>query len=319
MAKKKSIDLEYRPDIFERVIGNDKEIEAFKNNLDKEDGKHCYVISGPPGTGKTTIGRIGANYLGANKLDIYEYNTGSTRGIDTVRDIIDKMKHSMGGVKVFLIDEAHGLSVDGIRAFLKPTEEPPDHVYIFFITTDPAKLFKGDQGKALKRRLVPVKMTGVTDKELYLYLKKIRKKATIEVSDEVLHYISENSEGSPGTALMLLGMVKDLDEDDQMDKLENHILSNDPEVFEMGKEFVYNSRPNWKKISKYLTDFKKTKDPEEIRRILMGMLQTQLWKDGKSRTSWKLECLCDYQYSSGFPGITLAIFNGLHPEIEPEE
>lgn len=309
-----SLDLKYRPETFDDVIGNTNEITTFIDNLDKEDGKHAFVIHGPAGCGKTTLARIAARYKGATKLSTKELNTGDNRGIDTTRQIIEQMRYSMGGVQIFIIDEAHGLTTDAKRAFLKPTEEPPEHVYFFFLTTDPAKLFKGDEGKALKRRLEPVKVTRAQPKELYKHMKRIVKKEGIEVVGDVLTYISENCTGAPGTALMMLGTIKDLDgEDLQMEKLENIVLSEDREVFEFCR-VLFGKNPNWKKLANFLLAFKEKKDPEEIRRMVMGYAQSVLLKSGSSSAGYILECFCDYQYSSGFPGITLATYQAINGE-----
>jgi len=309
-----SLDLKYRPEDFDDVIGNISELAAFQLNLDKEDGKHAFVIQGPAGCGKTTLGRIAARYVGATKLTTKELNTGDNRGIDTTRQIIEKMRYSLGSTQVFIIDEAHGLTPDAKRAFLKPTEEPPEHVYFFFLTTDPAKLFKGDEGKALKRRLEPVKLTGCKPKELYKYMRRICKREDTEVSGDVLTYISENCIGSPGTALMMLGSVLDLeDETAMMIKLENIILTDDPEVFEFCR-ILFSRNPSWKKLANMLLSFKEKKDPEEIRRMVMGYAQSVLLKSGSGNAAWVLECFCDYQYSSGFPGITLATFQSINSE-----
>lgn len=307
-----SLDLKYRPADFDSVIGNESEIKTFMKNLDKEDGKHAFVIQGPAGCGKTTLGRIAAAYVGATKLSIKELNTGDNRGIDTTRQIIELMRYSLGSTQVFIIDEAHGLTPDAKRAFLKPTEEPPDHVYFFFLTTDPAKLFKGDEGKALKRRLEPVKVSNCKPKEIYKHLRRVCKKEDIEVSGDVLTYISENCIGSPGTALMMLGTILDLeDEDSMMEKLENIVLSEDPEVFEFCR-VLFGKNPNWKKLANMLLAFKEKKDPEEIRRMVMGYAQSVLLKSGSGSAGYILECFCDYQYSSGFPGITLATFQAIN-------
>lgn len=309
-----SLELKYRPKSFDEVIGNDKEIDSFKINMEKEEPKHSFVIVGPAGCGKTTLARIAAKHVGATDLTITELNTGENRGIDTTRAIIEQMRYSMGGTKVFIIDEAHGLTPDAKRAFLKPTEEPPEHVYFFFITTDPTKLFKGDEGKALKTRLSPVKVVRSKPKELYKHLRRICKKENLEISLEVLSYISENCEGCPRTALRALDEIKDLDgEDVQMDKLENGGNSEDPEVFEFCK-VLFSSNKNWKTLANFLKGFKEKKDPEEVRRIVMGFAQSALFRGDNTHAAYILECFCDYEYMNGFPGITLATYLAVHPE-----
>lgn len=310
------LDLKYRPDTFDKVLGNENEIEVFKNNLEKEEGKQCFIISGPSGCGKTTLARIAAKHVGGTDLTITELNTAETRGIDTVRNIIEQCRYSMGGSKVFIIDEAHGLTADAKRAFLKPAEEPEDHVYLFFLTTDPTKLFKGDEGKALKTRLTPVKVSSVKPKPIYKHLRRVCKWEGLKISNDVLEYISNNCEGSPRRALVLLDNIKDLDnEDSQIEKLENTEYQEDPQVFKFCQT-LFSSKRNWKTLSGQLKLLKETQDSETIRRMVMGYAQSILFKADNSFAVWALECFCECTYDRGFPGITLATYQCLQ---EPEE
>ncbi|GIT73326.1 MAG: hypothetical protein Ct9H300mP28_31400 [Pseudomonadota bacterium] len=42
--------------------------------------------------------------------------------------------------KVYIIDEAHMLTLESFNALLKTLEEPPSHVKFIFATTDPYKI-----------------------------------------------------------------------------------------------------------------------------------------------------------------------------------
>lgn len=309
-----TLDKKLRPEEFEDVLGNEKEINSFVVNLEKENGPHCFVITGPSGCGKTTLARIAAKHVGATDLSITELNTGNNRGIETSRDLISKMRYSMGGTKVFIMDEAHKMTKDGKAALLKPTEDVPDHVYFFFLTTDPTTLFKGDEGKALKTRLTPVKVTGIKPSELYKYLRRVVKKEDLNIEPDTLKIISEKCGGSPRQALVYLEAIKDLeDPDDQIDKLESMTVSDDPEVIEFCRTLLPKNT-SWKTLGNMLLSFKDKKDAEEVRRIVMGYMQSVLIKSGSPRAAYILECFCDYQYSNGFPGITLATYQAFQGE-----
>lgn len=311
-----TLDLKYRPKDFDEILGNEKEIKTLITNLEKPDGSHAFIVTGPPGCGKTTIARIAASYVGADVIATKESNTGNDRGVEAIRrNIIDQMRYSMGGATVFIIDEAHGLTKDAKRALLKPTEEPPEHVYFFFLTTDPQELFKGDEGKALKTRLEPIKVNPVKSMVLYKYLRKIAKWEEIEnVSLDLLKQISEQCKGSPRDALKMLSAIKDIeDEEEQLSKLENWENTKDPEIFEFCRA-LFSKNVTWKTLANFLLGFKESKDPEVIRRMVMGYAQSVLLKSGQQKAGYILECFCDYQYSSGFPGITLATYQAINGE-----
>jgi len=123
----------YRPDSFDDMIGNEAAINAFIKSLTKKNHSHAYILSGPPGTGKTTFARIAATMLGAEDMDVREINTSSARGIDTAREIIQQIKFNANGEAiVYILDEAQKFTNEMQNALLKPLEDTPEHVYFFF-------------------------------------------------------------------------------------------------------------------------------------------------------------------------------------------
>jgi DNA polymerase III gamma/tau subunit len=57
--------------------------------------------------------------------------------------------------RIYIIDEAHGLSTSGGQAFLKLLEEPPAHVMFMLCTTDPQKMLKTNRGRCTEFELLP--------------------------------------------------------------------------------------------------------------------------------------------------------------------
>jgi DNA polymerase III gamma/tau subunit len=312
-----SLDLKYRPKTFDDIIGekNKKEVEKFQRLLEKDGGPQSFILSGPSGCGKTTLARIAQEFIGASILSASELNTGNNRGIDTIREIIDQTRYvSIDDSRVFIIDEAHGLTPDAKRALLKPTEEPGDGVYFFLLTTDPSKLFKGDEGKALKTRLTSIKVFSAETREIYKHLRRIGKAEDLEISTEVYTYISENCEGSPRKALNMLGSIQGLDDEEEIfEVLENISFERDPEVFEFCQELM-KSKPSWKILANMLLSFKEKKTPEEVRQIVLGYFQSVLLKNGKSKAAHVLDCFCAWEYKDHFPGITLATWESIHTD-----
>jgi len=75
-------------------------------------------------------------------LDLIEIDAASNRGIDDIRQLRERVKlaPNVARYKVYIIDEAHGLTVDASNALLKTLEEPPPHAIFILATTEPHKM-----------------------------------------------------------------------------------------------------------------------------------------------------------------------------------
>lgn len=73
---------------------------------------------------------------------VQELDAASNRGIDDVRALKERcaLSPSQGRVAVFILDEAHMLTVEAFNALLKLLEEPPTHVVFVLATTELHKL-----------------------------------------------------------------------------------------------------------------------------------------------------------------------------------
>ena len=67
-------DKKYRPDTFNKVIGNKSQVLSLETNVAAKSPRHAYLIEGPFGVGKTTLARIACSSLGINKFNITEMN-----------------------------------------------------------------------------------------------------------------------------------------------------------------------------------------------------------------------------------------------------
>lgn len=307
----------YRPKTFADMVGNTEVINAIQTHFaqDPKRVSHCHIIYGSSGAGKTTIARIIATELlhADPDFSIHEINTSDNRGIDTVRDIRDQMRSLplKGRSVVYIIDEAHGMTADAKRAFLKPTEDMPAHVYFFFCTTNLQQLLKGDEGKALATRSTQWKLEPLNARQLGKLVLRTAEAEKFEVDDKVLTAIIESADGSPRAALVALEkvMASPNDVEAQLKTLEGG-LEDDPNTLDLCRALC-DSKPSWNEINKSLRELKGNVDAETIRRAVLGYCSAILLKKSSDRICRVMEEFAINTYDTGFPGIVLAAYRSL--------
>ena len=104
-----------------------------------------------------------------SNIDIIELDAASHRGIDDVRALKDAVKLSAARArkKVYIIDEAHMLTLEASNALLKTLEEPPDHVIFILATTNPEKLIETIRSRCLNivfKKATPDEITRSLDR-----------------------------------------------------------------------------------------------------------------------------------------------------------
>lgn len=300
----------YRPKTLDEVIGNEGTVESLKKMIEKKKLPHALLLYGPSGCGKTTIGRILRRELGCGLLDYQEKNVSDFRGIDTIRDIaqVMPMAPASGKCRIFLLDECHQLTKDAQNAALKILEDTPSHVYFILCTTDPGKLIP-----TVRKRCMPLPVELLDNDHMMKLLKRVNKRAELDVSTEHLELISENCEGSARQALVLLDKVSHLAGKVRGKAIHEKLDEERSEVIDLCRGLL-DRKMGWADIARLLKELKDVEE-EKIRWAVMGYMNAVLLSGRKSDQA--AQVIRNFErpfYDSHRNGLTLACYESIAAE-----
>ncbi len=214
-----------RPQSFEEVVGQRPVVKTLQNSLARNRVAHAILFSGVRGVGKTTLARIMAKAINCEDttgnipcnhcnscleitrgaaLDLHEIDGASNRGIQEIRELKEKIRFlpTSARFKIIIIDEVHMLTTEAFNALLKTLEEPPEHVYFMFATTElhkiPITILSRCQRYELKR---------ISAQELTDHFHKLVILEGKEIEPSALALIVREAEGSVRDGLSLLDQV----------------------------------------------------------------------------------------------------------------
>lgn len=215
----------FRPRFFSEVVGQKPIVRTLQNALLQERVAHALIFSGVRGTGKTTLARIMAKALNCenrngaepcntcasclqisegNSVDLQEVDGASNRGIQEIRELKDKIRFmpTSSRYKIIIIDEVHMLTTEAFNALLKTLEEPPEHVFFMFATTElhkvPVTILSRCQRYELKR---------ISRKDLTAHFANLAQQEQVQIEPAALEMVVREAEGSVRDGLSLLDQI----------------------------------------------------------------------------------------------------------------
>jgi DNA polymerase-3 subunit gamma/tau len=215
----------WRPQTFEEVVGQQSVVRTLQNAIDRNRIPHAIIFSGVRGVGKTTLARLVAKALNCqdgptkipcnkcehcteiisgNAIDIQEIDGASNRGIQEIRELKENIRFfpTKSRYKIIIIDEVHMLTTEAFNALLKTLEEPPEHVFFMFATTELHKI-----PITILSRCQRYELQKVSSRELFEFFSKISKEEKVDISDWALNIIVREAGGSVRDGLSLLDQI----------------------------------------------------------------------------------------------------------------
>ena len=228
----KALYRQYRPKIFEEVLGQDKVINVLKNQIKNNNFSHAYLFAGERGCGKTSAAKIFAKAINClnpqdgspclecencraieeeSSLDVVEMDAASNRRIDDIRNLRDNVIYPPANLKykVYIIDEAHMITREAFNALLKIMEEPPKHLVFILATTEIDKI-----PKTILSRVQKFEFNKIDASKIKEQINIILTDRNVKMENEAIDLIIRKAKGAMRDALSILDQVLSFDKEE---------------------------------------------------------------------------------------------------------
>jgi DNA polymerase III gamma/tau subunit len=267
--------IDYRPNTLDELIGNEGIKESIRSVFTREDKPHAVLMTGPKGSGKTTIGRIIATMTGCSLDDVQEINCALDGGVDLVRGIRENIAYGAlnGSVKFIILDECHCLTKGKQGAqngLLKIMEDTPKHVFFVLCTTDPEQMLP-----ALVSRCMKFEVKSLVAPQMTKLLEEVIIAEGIDLaawSKDITKEIVRIAEGCPRQALLLLDSVIDITDDNAALAALAEATATETASIDICRLLLENRKGRWDDMKFLLAGL--LDKPEEMRYAILGYMAT---------------------------------------------
>ena len=250
-----------------KPYGQQRLISFFEKALLSGNLSHAYTIEGDTGSGKKTLARYFAalavcekgNACGecascresvadTNPDIMWIFPDGKTSlSVDKVRQMIETVSYRSvhGGRRIFIIDDAHLMTIQAQNALLKVIEEPPKNVVFFLLCKQRSKLISTITSRTQNLKLMPL-----SNDEL------------LKIAPGSNNFQLTYANGNPGKLLKIRGEAG-------FDDIRNDMLYLICKMFTDGNEYMY-------ELADFFEQNKELKD--DLFTIMVYLLRDVMYK-----------------------------------------
>ncbi len=242
----------YRPDNFDDIVGQDKNITMINKMIDGGSFPHL-LLHGKSGTGKTsTIMNIANKLYGKNKaFMMIRLDASDDRGINTVREEIkgfaEKMTPFNNGIKLIILDEADSMTFDAQFALRRIIEKYSDDTRFCIICNYMNKIITPIKSRCVNLRFYPIEKSIIVER-----LKYICKCENLKYEPNSLESIAIIANGDLRKAINILQSLSMMGKKINIQSCYNSAGIPSPELIKELYDILINKSINFEACYKYI-------------------------------------------------------------------